>query len=529
MLHLGIAATDADRVILQAESWFGRWEPEVPWTPTPQALLDVAGQALLQGCFVDEVCELVDRTDVLCLHYARLLKADGSDSPITSVVANTYNQVRPADGRGLAASYVVTAFELTSMMRRFRPDGPAAGLARRFAAVEGSYSWGRLMLASLSVDPRDPLDQAEFASLLRRSWEAGGYHLQLAAVRAAEFFAGSDVPYRTEILDVVKGFQASNWGLQNTIIEVLSRFGEVDCGLTAEDLREEIRDLLGHSDASEACQAAAGIVSNQFEDENIVGPYSEAIAGLTGAEKVRLLTMASSGSDITISMFLDWTLDELSALVPSGDPSLDEMAKAAFGTFLNGPPSDSVMPTEATKACLAAIRGWAKFDNALPPATDELDDEERNWRLVAGLLLCLERDDVVGDPADAWRQLHQDRRNTISRSPCSKALPTSQRSRNVGPPFTTCTRPTSPSFGTCSSGRWTTSSWWQCSTSGAAVAATTSCSEPSAMSATSAPPNASESTRSTPSPARPPSPPSATSTSDTTPEPSAGLGQYSSL
>lgn len=413
VLRLGIAAADAERVMLQADNWFGRWEPEVAWTPPQQALLAVAGQSLLQGRFVEEVCELVDRTDVVCLHNARLLKADRADSPISTVVANTYSQVRPADGRGLAASYVVTAFELTSMTRRFRPGGAAAGLARRFAAVEGPFRWGRLYLAALSVDPHDPQDQADFASLLRRSWEAGGYHLQLAALRAAEFFAGSDEPYRTEILDVVRGFQASHWGLQNSIIEVLSRFGDIDRGLTAEDLREEVRDVLAHSDASEACQAAAGIVSNQFEDENIVGPYWEAIAGLTNTEKIRLLTMAASGSDITMSMSLDWTLDELSSLVPTGDPSLDEVAKATFRDFLNGPPSESVMPTEATNACLAAIRGWAKFDNALPPATDELNDDERNWRLVAGLLLSLERDDVVGDPAQAWRQLHQDRRNTI--------------------------------------------------------------------------------------------------------------------
>lgn len=413
VLHRGIAATDADRVILRAESWFGRWEPQIPWTPIEQAMLVVAGQALLQRRFVDEVCELVDCTDAVCLHNSRLLKADGFDSPISMVVANTYSQIRPADGRGLAASYVVTAFELTSMMRRFRPDGPPAGLARRFAAAQGSYPWGRLYLASLSVDPRDPQDQADFASLLRRAWDAGGYHLQLGALRAAEFFAGSDEPYRTEILDVVKGFQATHWGLQNSIIEVLSRFGEIDRGLTAEDLREEIREVLAHSDASEACQAAAGIVSNQFEDENIVGPYCEAIAGLTSAEKVRLLTMAASGSDITKSMSLDWTLDELSALVPTGDRFLDGMAKATFGAFLNGPPSDSVMPAEATNASLAAIRGWAKFDNALPLATDELNHEERNWRLVAGLLLDLERDDLVGDPAEAWRQLHEDRHNTI--------------------------------------------------------------------------------------------------------------------
>lgn len=413
VLNRGIAATDADRVILRAESWFGRWEPEVPWTPIEQALLAVAGQALLQEHFVDEVCELVDRTDAVCRRSASLLKADGFDSPISMVIANTYSQVRPADGRGLAASYVVTAFELTLMTRHLRRDGPAARLARRFAAAKGSYPWGRLYLAFLSVDPRVPQDQANFASLLRRSWDIGGYHLQLEALRAAELFAGSDEPYRTEILDVVNGLQASHWGLQNSLIEVLSAFGEIDRGVKPEDLREEIRDVLAHSDTSEARQAAAGIVSNQFEDENIVGPYWEAIAGLTSTEKVRLLTMAANGSDITMSMFLDWTLDELSALVPTGDPSLDRMSKATFGAFLNGPPSDSVMPTEAANACLAAIRGWAKFDNALPPATDELNDEERSWRLVAGLLLGLERDDAVVDPGETWRLLHQDRRTTI--------------------------------------------------------------------------------------------------------------------
>jgi hypothetical protein len=64
------------------------------------------------------------------------------------------------------------------------------------------------------------------------------------------------------------------------------------------------------------------------------------------------------------------------------------------------------MPTEATNACLAAIRGWAKFDSAIPPETDEIADSERNWRLVAGLLLYLEREDVGVDPAETWRQLH---------------------------------------------------------------------------------------------------------------------------
>lgn len=413
VLRLGMSATEVGRVELQAESWFGRWEPEVPWTSTQRALLTVAGEALLRGRFVDEICELVDRTDAVCLQHTRLLKAAGSDSPVNTVVASTYNQVRPTDGRGLAASYVVTAFELGSMMRHWGPDGPAAGLARQFAAVDGPYPWGRLYLAALAVDPDDPADQAEFPSLLRRSWEAGGYHLQLEVLRAAIFFWGSAEPYRTEILDLVNSFEAGHWGVENSIVEVLSRFGEIDRGVTVEDLGDEIRGVLAHSDDAEACQSAAGIVSNQFEDENIVGPYCEAIAGLTDPERVRLLTMAARGSDITISMSLDWTLAELSTLVPTGDPGLDEAAKAAFGTYLNGPPDDSMMPTEATNACLAAIQGWAKFDKALPSATKDLNDAQRNWRLVAGLLLRLERDDVVGDPAETWRQLHADWQNTI--------------------------------------------------------------------------------------------------------------------
>jgi hypothetical protein len=413
ILHLGVAATDTERVELRSDSFFGGWKPDVPWTPIEQALLAVAGQALMQGRFVAEVCELLDRTDAVCLHNASQLEADGSDSPISVVVASTYNQVRPADGQGLAASYVAAAFELTSMMSRFGPDRPVAGLARRLADSESPYPWGRLYLASLSVDPQAPQDQATFTIILRRAWNAGGYHLQFVALRAAEYFATSDEPYRTEILDVVKSFQASHWALQSSIVEVLSRFGEIDSGLTSEDLREQIREMLDHRDASEACQAAARIVSNQFEDENIVGPYYEAIAGLTSTEKVRLLTMAAEGSDIAMSMSLDWTLDKLGALVPTGDPSLDELAKKTFGAYLNGPPNDAVMPIEATRACLAAIRGWAKFDDALPRATNEPSDEERNWRLVAGLLLSLERHDGGSDQSETWRQLHQDPCNTV--------------------------------------------------------------------------------------------------------------------
>lgn len=406
LLKTGTASTTADKVRFQGVGiWDGRWVTDRPWTKTEQALLTSAGHGLTKGLFVEEVCELIDQTDDLCLHQARWLKAHGTESPVSTVLAATLNQASPKDGHGLAACYVATAFERASMMTTFGSDRRRHGLASRFAAAQRDHSWGRLYLAVLSVDSRDRLDQALFASLLRRAWDAGGYHLQLQAIHAAEYFGGSEEPHRTDILQTVKSLKSNNWALQSCFVEVLARFGEIDSGTTPEDLRIGIRRVISHPDDIEYCRTANSIVSNQFEDEDIVGPYCAAIEGLTPHEKLRLLTMAARGSDPAISMCLDWTLDQLWDLIPSGDGNLDAAAKAVFGMFIDGPPADAVMPTEAVNACLAAIRGWAKFEPALPPEVVDLTSEQRNWRLVACLLLGYERDDVVEDPEDTWRAL----------------------------------------------------------------------------------------------------------------------------
>lgn len=414
VLCRAIAATDADHGHLETDnSMFGRWEITNPWTPCEQALLTAAGRALAEGRFVDEICDLIDHTDAVCLDEARVLKAEGCAWPISTVVASTYSQGHPSDGHALAASYVVTAFELASMTSRFSPRGPVAGLARRFAATQNERAWGRLYLASLAVSPSDADDVAQFPTLLSHALQAGGYHLQLEALQAAEYFGGSPEPHRSAILEMIDGFTTTNWALQSTIVEVLSRFGELEERITVDDLMSEIRGVLTRADDPLAHRAAAGIISSQFEDENIVGPYCEAIAGLSEIDRVRLLTMGARGGDHVSSMFIDWTIDELAALVPTGDDALDQAAKAAFAPFLTGPPSDAFMPTEGARGFVAAVRGWAKLDPILPVMDRDLSVEERSWRLTAELLLGLERMDWTTDPSDTWRELMQDPRSTI--------------------------------------------------------------------------------------------------------------------
>ena len=239
MLKRAIASTATATATLDTDDgWFGRWVTERGWTEFERALLAAAGRGLNLGLFVDEVCELIDRTDEFCLSHADSLGAEGDRTPITRVFAVTYNQsAAPTDGRGLAASYVVTAFEMAKMGRRFSSGSRPAGLASHFATDAHSRSWGRFYLATLALAPGDELDQGLFPTLLRQAWDAGGYHLRLAALLVAPFFHGSTEPRRSEILDVLSQLETNNLGLQSSIVEALACFGEIENPTSIEELR----------------------------------------------------------------------------------------------------------------------------------------------------------------------------------------------------------------------------------------------------------------------------------------------------
>ena len=353
VLHSAIASTAAATARFESGSWRlgGRWVSEREWTEWERTLLITAGLGLTKGLFVDEVCALVDRTDEICLAQVHRLAADGDRTPISRVVWATYgHQVSASDIHALAASYVTTAFAMCGRSARSDSSARSCQLARRLADAPNARSWGRFYLALLSVDPDDVPDQALFTSLLPRAWSAGGYHLQLKALNTARIFWGSGEPHRSKILGFVSGLDPGHWGLSGSLIEVLVSFGEVESSITVDDLHAHIRTVISHPDDLDHCQMASGIVSNQFEEEAIVGPYFEAVEELTRHEKVRLYTMAVRVPDPFSSFNLCFALERLTELVPTGIPSLDDTAKSVFANYLGSPPEDNVMQEYAVRA-----------------------------------------------------------------------------------------------------------------------------------------------------------------------------------
>ena len=418
VIHAGIAAADPENVsfeVIKSDhqeglATGGCWLTSRQWSETELKLLAAAGRGLYQGLLVEEVCELIDRSDKLCQTQAQLLQADGIRNSISTVVEATFSQLAHQVDRencGLAVPYITVAFEYASMDAPFRDHRRSIGLATRLADGAGNYSWGRYYLAILAVNPVDPTDQAIFASLLRRAWDAGGYHLQLQALHRATdlgLFGGTEDPHRSEIIDVLRSIETSNLFLSTSLLDALAEFHEIESETTIEQLHERIRQTISRPGDMESCRAARTIVSMQYESQEIVGPYCEAIGELTNAEKAWLLTMAARGSDPD-SWHLDSTLEQLSDLVPTRDADLDSAAKEVFAAYLDGPPEDVSMPQVASAACRAAIRGWAQFESEIPPGQKDPTPAQRSWRLVASLLLFYERDDAALDAEAIWNAL----------------------------------------------------------------------------------------------------------------------------
>lgn len=427
VLHVGIATANPENASFEAfnpkdhDSFAvgGRWLTSHRWSDTELKLLAAAGRGLYRGLLIDEVCELIDRTDELCQTQARLLQTDGVTNPISTVVEATLSQrAHQYDGEncGLAVPYVAVAFEYASMEAPLGDARDSIGLAGRLADGAGKYSWGRYYLAMLAVDPLDPTDQATFASLLRRAWDAGGYHLQLQALDTATGlgrYGGTEGPDRSEIIDVLRSIDTSHLFLSTSLLEALAEFDEIESETTVEQVHDHIRQTISRPGDMESCRAARSIVAKQYETQELVGPYCEAFGELTDTEKAWLLTMAARGSDPD-SSHLDAILKQLSDLVPTKNAALNDAAKDVFALYLDGPHEDASMPQAASSACRAAIRGWARFESEIPPAPNDPTPAQRSWRLTASLLLCHERDDAAVDAEEVWNALLSERGHTIA-------------------------------------------------------------------------------------------------------------------
>ena len=415
VLRAGVSATNANNASFEwGDSAIfkgveeGDWATARQWSDFDRVLLAAAGASIAEGMFFDEACELIDRTDELCQAQVPRLQSEGVADPLTGVIRSTYSQVAGQIGGCLAASLLIRALRKAA---RFQPGSSISshrGLARRFAEGAGPQSWGRYCLAVLTVDPSDPDDQAFAASLLQRAWDTGALDVQLEAIdmiRHMRWHAAIAESHRAEIGEVLRSLEPGRYlAMHDRLGEELSAFGLIENPADPDELRDEISAAIADYIDIET---ARRIVSLQYENQDIVGPYWDAIESLPAREKAQLLITAASG-DTSSTLWINQTIGQLVALVPTGDPGLDEAAKTVFAAHLTSPHEDAFMEHEAIGAYLYAIAGWAEFEPSLLPHSNDPASPHRSWCLVAGLQLRYERDDAQVDAEGIWDALLAD-------------------------------------------------------------------------------------------------------------------------
>jgi hypothetical protein len=202
----------------------------------------------------------------------------------------------------------------------------------------------------------------------------------------------------------VHGLRTGHWALQSTIVEVLAAFGAIEPAVTVEDIHRWILATIANPDDPSSWAEANSTLSRRYDPEEVVGPYSEAIRSLTDAERALLLLMAVRSVD-TFAMFRWSDLAELADLVPTGVAGLDDAIKSEFARRAGVLPGDDVMPDEVIAEAVAAVVGWSRFDNQLPPLPPNATPEASVWHDVMTLVMLLERDDSNTDATEIWHRL----------------------------------------------------------------------------------------------------------------------------
>ena len=273
------------------EFWSCTWHCPRPWSPIEQSLLRAIGRCVLGGLLIDEVGELLDATDKVLRPAMSALRDNGSRISISIVFASAYAHQHPRTADALPATYICGTIDT----ERHWGDWPESETALATRMWRPNPSWGRLHAAALLSRPlRHPDDVGGALDLIRAGWRAGGYHLHLGVLEAARF-AHHVVPEqdRHAIADFLDTIDAShNIGLSSLLLEVLGLYGRIQPANSLEDINAEIAEVIDDPDDPRLQQLAVSVVSRQYEDESVFGPYAQAVNELPLVQRLTLNAMA---------------------------------------------------------------------------------------------------------------------------------------------------------------------------------------------------------------------------------------------
>jgi hypothetical protein len=186
------------------------------------------------------------------------------------------------------------------------------------------------------------------------------------------------------------------------LIETLASYDQITPMLSLEGIQESIAEVLADQDNPDHQVLAQGIVASMFEDERILGPYSEAVDSLPEQKRLMLFAMSVLAPDHSF-IGTPYALRHLA----DGVRSADGIVARALARYAGAVPDDTMMRQEVVASHLHGLQGWAKIMAVLPPADPQpAEPLAIGWRLVDELLLGLFRGDIDAARAEAiWQQL----------------------------------------------------------------------------------------------------------------------------
>lgn len=398
------ASIDVDPSGLMATGHQGR-----RWDDFQVALLTAVGRSLEHGLFLGQVTTLFDVTDDLMATTAHAAHTAGVPSAVSAVVSGVFGTGVLHDDDALAASILLDGLERFGYMRFASHAGQAVACTAMQLGAEPN-SWTRLYAALLLVDPASEDNLATLPALLQSAWNAGGYHLRLqllAIVRHLE--SRLDSATAEAIVAFLNRLQPKHLGLSTALVEALSAYEAITPMRTLASIEKEIQQLLLHPEDPETWDAARRIIGNQLE-EAYVGPYPEALAGLSEADRATLGALAVRGCVLPANRWSGWTnrfvLDEF---LNHGD-SADAIARSALLELARCLNLNDPFLQDAVLLHVRALEACAAFLDAPPPLSIEpAGTDTRAWIAVRTLLFAVAR--ASHDSADvraAWGVLRHD-------------------------------------------------------------------------------------------------------------------------
>jgi hypothetical protein len=377
-LRRGIALTADGRATFEpSESWptFDAWRIEAPLNEKEQTRLVAAGRCVGLGLFVEEVARLLVVTEEL-----RSGAAKGMPLGDERTFQATYACGRGMGSLELPAALVAHGVSDARLSAHVDPRMRAA--AHALCASEAGGGDGTVLLALQLLRLPHEDDAALYADLIAHGVAARPYHLQLAAFDAVQR-AGSllERDAHARILDAVESVQSDNIFLQSSQVEALGALGAITPINDLAAIEQQLQLILSNPDNADHCKLAYGAFSSQFEEESVVGPWTEAIDLLHPDGLTLLFSMALRSQDDGFGIATSWILERDLDLT---DPRM----RAAVMEFVGRQdPATWTSSQHSFASVIAAVRQLARAGFALPgsSASEHREGWETFLALVAGI------------------------------------------------------------------------------------------------------------------------------------------------